>query len=211
MSKTITRKKSSKPEQMEGKSVRVVMPTHIQALTELYGAALPADLAALFTQSLADPKQGILAREIAVADVGIQHTLTAYASGLPFSPAERKEIGTIANLLQRGISDRDGRKREEALARLRKLADGDGDKRGWGEELRQWLNTRRQLVETEEKRAKLANETIPRQQHYAELSLLLAMLNREVEDKSVVKRVVEEFLKATGRGWMANGSAKMPD
>lgn len=211
MNKTIPRKKSLPPKPMAEQSARMAIPTHIQALAELYGETLPADLAILFTQSLADPEQGILAREIAVADVGIQHTLTAYASGLPFSPAERKEIGVIANLLQRGISDRDGKKRDEALARLRKLADGDGDKRGWGEELRQWLHTRRQLVETEEKRAKLAKEMIPRQQHHAELSLLLTLLDREVEDKTAVKRVVEEFLKATGRGWMASGSAKKPD
>jgi hypothetical protein len=185
----------------------VVQFDEASALAERYRESLPDDIVVIIDQSLVAADQSVLAREIAVCDVAIRHTLAAYVSGLPFSPAERKELATATNLLQRGISDRDSRKRDESLARLRKLADGEGDKRGWGEELRQWLDMRRRLVETEEKRSKLANESVPRQQHYAELSLLMALLNREIEDKKALRRVVEEFLKATGR---VSAAASLP-
>jgi len=208
MSKPI--RKGKKNEVAAPAPAAVVQLDEASALAEQYRASLPDDIAAIFDQSLSADDQSVLQREIAVCDVALKHTLEAYVSGLPFSPAERKEVSTIANLLQRGISDRDSRKRDEALARLRKLADGEGDKRGWGEELRQWLDMRRRLVETEEKRSKLANETIPRQQHHIELSLLMALMNREVEDKKAVRRVVEEFLKATGRGSLsANLAARL--
>jgi hypothetical protein len=150
-----------------------------------------------FSTSFFDVNSTDLQTEISICDLEISRCLKNIETGEQLSQNERKELKNAVNLLTTGIAFRDKMKSNEAVTRLRTLAEREADKLGWSELLQSWIELRRKLVDTQERASRNRSDSMPLDQVNTLMAAILTTIVKKGVDKKLLLECSPEFKEIT--------------
>lgn len=158
---------------------------------------LPRRLMESYQASLADPDRLVLNEELALLDARINDVLVRVDSG---------ESGQLWAQLRQTWREyevarkaRDPAVMAQSVTMLGELISrGHADAAAWAE-LRQLVQERRKLAESERKRLVEAQQVVAVDQALALLGLMVDAVQRHVHDAGTLGAIVEEYARLTGR------------
>ena len=160
--------------------------------TGSFSKFLPSRMAADFNVAMGDPELVSLRKEIATVDARIIDVLKRVDTG---------EAGVIWQAAQAAMArfdrewvKKDGAGMEAALADMRRLmTQGASDWAAWRVVVGELIESKRRLVDTEQRRLTLANESLTADRAMMLLAVVVQILQKHITDRQVLGAIAADI------------------
>jgi hypothetical protein len=169
-----------------------------------YVKSLPSRLAAQFEESESDPELMSLKAEVALIDARVADLLLNAHEGGAHSVFA--DISKAWKQLQYANKDKDKQKINDAIRAMNEAINAGRSEALVWEQINKLIETRRKMVLAEGKRLQMLDQFITVQEANVFMATMVAIVVREVSDRSQVASILGEFQKLVGE----RGRAAMP-